>query len=134
MKFCSKCKVQPSRNQKRGGYCTVCNNEYGRKNYQENKERYKNQARLRSNQLREIINEAKSKPCADCKNMFHPCQMDLDHKDPSKKEAEVSYMLRHKYAVEVIKAEIDKCVPVCACCHRLRHYNTTKRSTLTKIF
>lgn len=85
----------------------------------------------RANMLREIINAAKAKPCADCKGEFHPCQMDLDHLNPKNKTENVSYMLRHKYAVETIQEEIAKCEAVCANCHRLRHYNKTHRNPLT---
>jgi hypothetical protein len=119
-KLCNVCKINPSRNQKRGGYCTQCNNEYGRANYKANKERYFKQAKGRDKQLDELIIKHKSKPCADCDIQYPPYVMDFDHLDGETKEFGISYMRRHRMAFDKIEAEIAKCEVVCANCHRER--------------
>lgn len=53
----------------------------------------------------------------------HPCQLDLDHIDPSTK----TYKGSHKsfdagWSMERIKAELAKCVVTCKNCHSLRTY------------
>ena len=46
---------------------------------------------------------------------------DYHHLDPSIKDANVSTMLKGKSLTDKMKNEIDKCVLVCANCHRLIH-------------
>ena len=66
-----------------------------------------------------IINEAKEGPCTICQKEFHPCCMDFHHKNPKEKKYEISDF--HRYGIKYLQEEIDKCVPLCACCHRLLH-------------
>ncbi len=61
--------------------------------------------------------EVKSVPCADCGNSYHPVAMDLHHLDPKIKE----FNFNARRSLQKIKAEVDKCVVLCAVCHRLRH-------------
>ena len=67
-----------------------------------------------------IIFEAKSEPCAICKQTFPPAAMDLHHIDPTDKEFTVSKALR-EVGYEKLMQEISKCVALCAVCHRLVH-------------
>ncbi len=81
--------------------------------------------RHRNKRLAEIgswINELKSKPCADCKNTFHPVAMDFDHVK-GKKIQNVSRLIRDGYSLDKIKLEIAKCEVVCANCHRIRTFS-----------
>lgn len=119
-KLCGVCKTNPARNQKRGGYCTQCNNEYGRANYKANKERYFKQAKDRDKQLDELINSYKDRPCTDCGIKYPPYVMDLDHVDPSNKFLKLSTMRRRRMSFDLIKEELVKCEVVCANCHRER--------------
>ena len=53
----------------------------------------------------------------------HPCQLDLDHKDPNSK----TYKGSHKaydagWSWERVEAEIAKCTVLCKNCHALRTY------------
>lgn len=57
--------------------------------------------------------------CIDCKQSFHPNVYDFHHLDPSKKEF-AWIKLRTKSIDKLIK-ELDKCVLLCANCHRMRH-------------
>ena len=119
-KLCSICKKNPIRSGKRTSYCVECNREYGKKNYQENKERYFKQAKKRDQQLDELILKYKNKPCTDCGVSYPPYIMDFDHLDGNTKEYGICYMRRRRMAFDKIEAEIAKCEVVCANCHRER--------------
>lgn len=58
--------------------------------------------------------------CADCGGVFHRRVYDFHHVNPEEKEHTVAHMLRcQKW--ETVKQELDKCVLLCANCHRIRH-------------
>jgi hypothetical protein len=61
--------------------------------------------------------------CVDCERKFHPVCMDYDHRDGTIKVASVARLVRDGAALTRILSEIEKCDPVCACCHRLRTMN-----------
>jgi L-lysine 2,3-aminomutase len=65
-----------------------------------------------------IYREAKSQPCMDCGNRYHPECMDFDHLRD--KSDNVSVMVYRDYSVAALLAEIEKCELVCANCHRTR--------------
>lgn len=79
-----------------------------------------NSAKRRIARLRQVVDEVKSKPCADCGNSFNPWQMDLDHKPEHGKTMRVSRMVSNGWSLASIKQEIQYCDVVCACCHRQR--------------
>jgi len=70
------------------------------------------------NNNRELLNQAKNKPCMDCKKKYPPYVMDFDHL--SDKFKNVSEMLAHPWAK--IEKEIAKCDLICSNCHRERTY------------
>jgi len=86
--------------------------------YQANKERIAQKSKARFLERRTLIDNAKSVPCADCKNKFDPVCMDFDHRPGEEKVVEVGKML--SYRIDVLLAEIAKCDVVCSNCHRLR--------------
>lgn len=67
-----------------------------------------------------MINDFKDKPCAICHKSYHAIAMDLHHIDPSTKDQHISKMLKSK-GYEKIRQELNKCVALCAICHRLLH-------------
>jgi hypothetical protein len=72
---------------------------------------------------RDLVNAAKSKPCFDCGGSFPPFVMDLDHRDSNEKHASLKGRFRthiQSLPFEEMVAEIEKCDPVCANCHRIR--------------
>jgi hypothetical protein len=71
-----------------------------------------------------LVEELKSRPCADCGRTFPTYVMDFDHIGP--KTAEVSSMVR-TLSTERLLAEVRKCEVVCANCHRVRTYLRLKR-------
>lgn len=94
----------------RASYCKPCNHL-----------RCKETSRQRRVRLREIVDLAKMKPCADCGREYPPCAMDLDQVRGEKKGS-VGYMVSHNFSEETILDEIAKCDVRCAVCHRIRHF------------
>lgn len=58
--------------------------------------------------------------CTECKNTFHPSIYEFHHINPITKDRDPSKMLQ----LSLIKLtnELDKCVLLCANCHRLEHH------------
>jgi len=77
-------------------------------------------SRLRRRVLRELVDAFKNKPCPDCKNMFPPYCMELDHLGKHPKEGTVARMVSEGKPIEIIEKEMSKTEPVCLCCHRIR--------------
>lgn len=128
MKHCPKCKrdlpveeFRPNKTRADGlnGNCNGCRKTYMREHYARNKVYYKKKARTHSKATQELITSLKQGPCKDCKQKFHPWQMDFDHID-GVKEFNLGFG-RYKGKAKII-AEIAKCELVCANCHRDRTY------------
>lgn len=69
---------------------------------------------------KEIVKTAKDKPCAACGIKYDPIVMDLHHINPEEKDMNVSRILR-KGSYQKLQEEIDKCIVLCANCHRMIH-------------
>lgn len=76
-----------------------------------------------------LIHQAKDKPCAICGQKFPTIAMDLHHIDPCQKEFTISKALR-EVGYDRLVREIDKCVTLCAICHRLLHAGLAELETL----
>ena len=72
--------------------------------------------RLRDYKLRAV--EYKGGQCEDCKGKFPACAYDFHHLDPSQKDFMIG---RGGKDWGPVKTELDKCVLLCANCHRIRH-------------
>jgi predicted HNH restriction endonuclease len=59
--------------------------------------------------------------CNHCGGVFHPAVYDFHHIDPTEKEADPGSLMGRKW--ERIKQELDKCLLLCANCHRMEHAN-----------
>lgn len=80
------------------------------------------QSKARALRGRQIIDEFKAQPCARCWMRYPACVMDLHHldeKDPAIKAKSIGCMLT--YSEKRLRAELEKCVPLCANCHRITH-------------
>ena len=89
--------------QKYRGYCKTCANKREMERYWEK---------------RDFIDAQRTK-CAKCGDT-RTYLLDFHHKDPSQKEFTIGVM--KKGAKDKIQKEIDKCVCLCANCHREFHY------------
>ena len=96
------------------GYCKKCSNIYSID-------------RLKKVKIEMIL--YKGGKCFDCElnheNSNH-CVFDFHHLDPNTKDPNFNRIKCQKW--DKIKEEIDKCVLLCANCHRLRHYGEKKTS------
>jgi NAD-dependent dihydropyrimidine dehydrogenase PreA subunit len=70
----------------------------------------------RKNKLRAI--EYLGGHCTDCGNEFPAYIYDFHHLDPTTKEYSITQIMGRKW--EGIVPELDKCVLLCANCHRIR--------------
>lgn len=112
-------------------HCKICNNILDISKFYTNGLNKKNQPKYKPNCksceyketkkrfssiLIELLGEIK---CSICN--YDKClkAIEFHHIDPSKKERTISHMLN--YTKEKIKKELDKCIMVCANCHREIH-------------
>ena len=56
--------------------------------------------------------------CTDCKNEFPPYVYEFHHLDPTIKEFTITRIMGRKW--ENIVPELNKCVLLCANCHKIR--------------
>jgi hypothetical protein len=129
MKTCSKCKQSKDESEfhqnktKKDGLqynCKECQKIIIRQHYKDNELKYKVKAKQTDERIKELIQDAKSKPCMDCGKSYPSYVMDFDHREPHLKEFNIgSYT---KNGINQIRLEIAKCDVVCANCHRIRTY------------
>ena len=96
--------------------------------YKNREERIARKDRRRE-RLRAWLHELKRDElsCVEC-GKGRPPALDFHH--PGKKDLGVAEMVTHGYARESIRREIERCVVLCANCHRARHYDPRKRQSL----
>jgi hypothetical protein len=131
-KMCSSCGLQrpvdefPVKNQKtgrRGTWCRQCRSAYGKRHYQENRDRYCARVRGPRRESRGrywawVMNYLTSHPCVDC-GEADPVVLQFDHRDGSEKVDDVGTML-NRASWKALLSEIAKCDVRCANCHRVR--------------
>jgi hypothetical protein len=105
-------------------YCRTCDNAHRRKWYRKPGSAASSivyNARKRKQQI-EWFRSLKSKlRCERC-GETHPSALDFHNRDPNQKEFGIAGMIRRTLSMKRIKAEIDKCIVLCANCHRKLHY------------
>lgn len=82
-----------------------------------NPEKARAEAKARNAVVRSRLNSLKT-PCVLCGETFGPA-IDFHHKDPATKSFTLS--LHAASTIADLKAEADKCVSLCATCHRKYH-------------
>lgn len=58
--------------------------------------------------------------CSKCKQEFHPAVYEFHHTKPEEKDRDPSKMMT--LSQERLKTELDKCILLCANCHRIEHH------------
>lgn len=123
-KHCNKCgKDKPisefgKNSSKKDGLQSMCKEEYKKLHYATHKEDYKNRNKAYREHNREWINSIKSKlKCSICGEDRIWC-LDFHHVNPNEKEGSVSHMIQ---APNKLKLELEKCIVLCANCHRDIH-------------
>ena len=96
--------------------------EYSRKHYEANKGAVIEKTKKRKQTVRKQWIELKeSVKCISC-GFAHPAAIDFHHVNPSPSDRKIFALLRCNNFSAAIE-EIKKCVPLCANCHRVHHYD-----------
>ena len=125
--ICAKCKIdkEPAefsfKNKEKGiynCYCKQCQNEYSKGYYGRHKQKALERNRETRNFIVNYIREyKKSHPCIVCGESALEC---LDFHHIKDKDLEISTLTNYG-SLSRVQAEIDKCVVLCANCHRKLH-------------
>jgi hypothetical protein len=127
---CTKCNIDkiesefPFKNKelnKRNTVCKVCQREYKRQHYHNNKQAHYDRNRLTKQRLRNHVSEVREQGCVICNEKSKPC-LEFHHLDPTQKEESVA-LLTSKGSINKVVLEISKCVLLCANCHRKIHHD-----------
>lgn len=107
-------------------YCRSCRKQYLKQHYDNNKLQYYNRTRDNQTRLRQLIQEHKSNlSCSICGFNANPIALDFHHPDENK-EANIADIVKTKgWGWTKILHEINKCIVLCANCHRILHYQKT---------
>lgn len=134
-KYCSSCHVAKDKSEytKSSGtfdgldyYCKQCKKDKNSKYYKmksgewqaERKRKSKLANKLKLDQSRQIIQQAKECGCKICGEKSFCC-LDFHHLNPEAKDYNVSELRNH--LPEQLINEISKCIVLCANCHRKYH-------------
>lgn len=100
---------------------------YHKQWYQEHKEYRKAQIRKRKKEIRTWMRSLRL-ACSKC-GEDHPACLDFHHRDPKKKEFNLSsgMVSTYGYSKEKILREMEKCDVLCSNCHRKHHWRKFKR-------
>lgn len=116
----------------RAGYqcrCKLCQRVVSKQWYSDNKERQKSNVERNRNRYRQAFKVWKNTlSCIVCGENFGPC-LDFHHINDDK-DTEVS-LLMSNMNLDAVVTELNKCVVLCANCHRKVHCNIIQLSSPT---
>jgi DNA-directed RNA polymerase subunit RPC12/RpoP len=124
-KICTKCgKNLPIeefnwRNKTKGtrrSECKYCHSQYMKKVYQKKK-----------NDIQELKAKCACAKCGEQRGYV----LDFHHINPLEKENTVARMTSNNYTLEKVYEEIEKCIVLCANCHREFHYLENQNNNFT---
>lgn len=94
-------------------YCKNC----------QSKIKKENRAKIRS----EIKENLKCSKCG-----YNQCleALEFHHSDPNKKEYSICFLVNSEKNIKAIQEEIDKCIVLCANCHREEHWRLKQLNEL----
>lgn len=93
---------------------------HARAHYHRHKERLIKERTATRRQRKIDLVEYKGGKCEHCLAEYHPAVFEFHHRDPTAKEFEIARYLH--YPLETVLPEVDKCLLLCANCHRIVHY------------
>ena len=135
-KWCSRCETAKpvtafyKKGTSRQSMCIDCTKAYHREHYLANKPAYYASRDRHQTHVRQWVMQYKrSHPCVDCGGYFHPAAMHFHHLDAATKIDGVSALARH--SLRRVKAEIEKCILLCANCHAVRTWPNAGVATET---
>lgn len=110
---------------KEGSYsncCLVCLKAEYKKYRQEKKLEYNKKAKDRRHARKQRAVEYLGTVCNHCNQTYHHSAFDFHHLDSKQKEKDPGLMM--SYSDEKLFEELDKCILLCANCHRIHHFMT----------
>lgn len=127
-KICSKCQAEKELEEnfdKKGtrysSYCKICRKEYVNNHYQKNKGYYLQKAKKLTEETKGWLTLYKeSLSCLDCSLSFKGKSYLCDFHHLRDKDFAIAELV--SYGKQKVLEEIAKCIPLCANCHRERHY------------
>jgi NADPH-dependent glutamate synthase beta subunit-like oxidoreductase len=103
--------------------------EYSRKHYEANYSQRREELNARRQQLKtEWLEYKATLKCTKC-GFDHVAALDFHHEDPSQKEYNVNRLVSDGRFKKAYK-EIEKCIVLCANCHRIHHHQEKKNPAL----
>ena len=113
------------KNKSKGTYqssCKLCDKIIRKESYNKNKTTTYVRNAKNSKKSREWYIDYKSTlKCSIC-DENHPACLDFHHEDRDIKESEIARLAGHTFSIEYIMVEINKCIVLCANCHRKHHF------------
>lgn len=100
--------------------CKDCKNEY----YRSNPEPAKQRNRLQRSKLRTRLAEWKKQGCQVCG--YKRCLAAIDPHHLRDKEINIGDIAARTFSLDRLERELEKCVPLCANCHRELHAGVIK--------
>lgn len=95
--------------------------EYKRRHYLKHKKQVKKEVAARKRILQEkLVAYKKGLKCQYCAENYIRC-LEFHHTNPKKKDNNIATAVAHGWGWDRILCEIQKCVVVCANCHRKLH-------------
>ncbi|MAH42137.1 hypothetical protein CL614_00160 [archaeon] len=92
--------------------------------HQKNKERRNAENKKRREEFREwYFSLKRGKKCEICGYDKHFSALDFHHKNAELKESSIADLITKTTNKQKILEEVEKCIIVCANCHRELHYN-----------
>lgn len=127
MPTCSRCQIDKPidefsarKDGRRQSHCKSCGRDYLKAHYQENRSWYLERNKRRKLELRKRLWEyLRTKQCIDC-GESETLYLDFDHREPNKKEFNISNAIGRSMSWQRVETEIQKCDIRCVKCHRLR--------------
>lgn len=100
---------------------------YRREWFARNKEHGREKVKERKRQLKEWLVSLKETLRCPC-GQHHIATLTFHHRDPSKKDIEISRAVSNGWSKERILKEMEKCDVLCSNCHKILHWNERNRS------
>lgn len=101
--------------------CRECHKEYRKIHYESNKDKYIKKAIKYKKDFIDLFNKyKKSLFCQNCKDDRY-WVLDFHHINPLEKDFEIATLIQ-KGSKKLLDKEINKCIVLCANCHRDLHY------------
>lgn len=128
-RICNKCNIEkpllefyPNKTCRLGivGTCRSCSRDNVKRGYAANRKRRQEMANSNNRKKKRELVESFGGKCHDCGNSYNDCVYDFHHLDSSKKDVNPSHAM--KWGKERMMKELEKCIMLCANCHRMRHY------------